>query len=544
MAHMYPAQLRPETKSPAERKLYKAFASQLSDEFHVFHSISWQVPDVRHGATDGEADFIVAHPGLGVLVIEVKGGQIRYDGTISHWYSGENLIQDPFEQAKGNKYSFLKLLKEHSYWKDRWLTLGHAVAFPDVSVPHRLRLDAPLEIVMDVSDLDDLADWVQKATAYWYGQDQVKGAPGDKGVRLLAEVLSPSWELHLQLGVIIQAEQKEIKRLTEEQFYILDLLGRTRRAAISGCAGSGKTTLAVEKAVRLAHQGSKVLLTCFNRFLAEYLAKNLAGISSVDVASFHQLALGLCKQAGLVSDSVTFDSTFFTDTLPDLLMQSIDRLGTRYDALIVDEGQDFHANWWVPLQCLLHDPDHGFLYLFYDDNQNLYSRDIFPLELAHFPLTRNLRNTRAIHRMVTQFYHSEIKPEAVGPEGRPIEVQTYAESSELRRLLKQTLHRLVLEENITPEDVVVLTPRSQQRSQLWQLGHLGNFRLTDQWAAGGVNIYCTTVHSFKGLESPVVILAEVDQEVSANLERILYVGCSRACNHLIVLTTSRGMLKM
>ncbi|MFQ5614187.1 MAG: ATP-binding domain-containing protein, partial [Anaerolineae bacterium] len=42
-------------------------------------------------------------------------------------------------------------------------------------------------------------------------------------------------------------------------------------------------------------------------------------------------------------------------------------------------------------------------------------------------------------------------------------------------------------------------------------------------------------HSFKGLESPVVILAELDGEQVWNLNRLLYVGCSRACNHLVLL---------
>jgi len=542
VARMYPAQLRPDTKSPAERKLYQALAAGLPNDFYVFHSVSWQVPDVRRGATDGEADFIVAHAQLGVLVIEVKGGQIRYPVRTGQWYSGEFPIQDPFEQAKTNKYSLLRLLKEHPFWKERWLSIGHTVAFPDIVVTQRLRLDAPREIVLDTRELTNLQSWVQAATAYWRGQAQAFESLGEQGVRLLVDLLSPSWDLQLRLGAIIQAEQEEIQRLTEEQFYILDLLGRTRRAAIGGCAGSGKTTLAVEKAIRLARQGTRVLLTCYNRFLAEYLARSLEPVSGVEVASFHKLALDWCRRAGLISDRVSFDSTFFTDTLPDMLVQAADRLGASYDALIVDESQDFHANWWLPLQCLLHDPDQGFLYAFYDDNQNLYRQEGIAAELAPFSLTRNLRNTRAIHRTVAQFYRSEAKPEAVGPEGRPVEIYTYTETAELKRLLKRTLHRLVVEEDIAPEDIVVLTPRSDQRSALWGLGSLGNFRLTDQWAAGAADIYCTTVHSFKGLESPVIILTEIDQEASADLARVLYVGCSRARSHLVILATDRDLL--
>jgi len=205
----------------------------------------------------------------------------------------------------------------------------------------------------------------------------------------------------------------------------------------------------------------------------------------------------------------------------------------------VDEGQDFHDNWWVPLQCLLHDPDQSILYVFFDDNQNLYrTAQNIPLELAPFPLTRNCRNTQRIHQVVMRFYQSDQMPLAQGPVGRRVEVRTYAHVGGLKRYLRQALHRLVVEENVPAEDIVVLTPRRREHSHLWRLGPVGNFRLTDQWSAGSGEIFCSTVHSFKGLESPVVILAEIEPYGAQDLEPILYVGCSRACNHLIVLAST------
>ena len=47
----------------------------------------------------------------------------------------------------------------------------------------------------------------------------------------------------------------------------------------------------------------------------------------------------------------------------------------------------------------------------------------------------------------------------------------------------------------------------------------------------------TSVHAFKGLERPVVILAELGDKHAEELQRYLYVGGSRARNHLIVLAT-------
>ncbi len=233
------------------------------------------------------------------------------------------------------------------------------------------------------------------------------------------------------------------------------------------------------------------------------------------------------------------DDHYFDQVLPELMMEAVDLLGSQYDAMIVDEGQDFRDNWWMPLQCLLHDPDQGIFYVFFDDNQNLYQvAQNIPLELAPFPLTRNCRNTQHIHKMVMHFYQSDQTPTAQGPLGRPVEIQTYQDVRSLKRVLSQVLHRLVVGEDLPAEDIVILTPKGRERSSLWRLGMVGNFRLTDQWTTASGEVFCSTIHSFKGLESPVVILAEIEPYAAQDLESLLYVGCSRACHHLVVLVST------
>jgi hypothetical protein len=534
MAQMIPNQPRPDTQSQAELRLFDAWARQLPDEYAVFHSVWWQVRDTQSGARDGEADFLLAHPDFGALIVEVKGGHIRYDGRNDQWYSNQNRIKDPFKQGREAKYSLLAKLKELPYWRERWINVGYAVAFPDVAVKGDLRLDAPRELILDASDMAGLRAWLERALRYLQGRRPEDRPLGLHGIEKLVSVLGPSWDLRPLLAAEIEAEGQALARLTEEQFVMLDFLGRRRRAAISGCAGSGKTTLAYEKARRLAGQGFNVLLTCFNVALAEFLGSDEEKPQNLHVANFHRLADELVGQAELPMGPYT--SEYFDQILPERLMEAVDILGPQFDAIIVDEGQDFQDNWWFPLQCLLHDPDRGIFYVFFDDNQNIYhAAEKIPLELAPFPLTRNCRNTQHIHQQVMQFYRSDVMPVAIGPQGRPVEVHTYANSPELKRLLRQVLHRLVVKEGVPAWDIVLLTPKSRQRSQLWGLGPLGNFRLTEQWTDAGGEIYCTTVHKFKGLESPVVILAEIDGERAWNLDSILYVGCSRACSHLVLL---------
>lgn len=94
MARMFPQRPRPESKSGAERRLYQALQEHLPDNFVVFHSVRWLVPDPQNGPRDGETDFVIAHPDLGILILEVKGGTIRYDGRTGQWYSNDMPIKD------------------------------------------------------------------------------------------------------------------------------------------------------------------------------------------------------------------------------------------------------------------------------------------------------------------------------------------------------------------------------------------------------------------------------------------------------------------
>lgn len=540
MARIYPdrAGALIKIQSPAERKLYELLRDDLPSDYVVFHSVAWLARDLRSGAQDGETDFIVAHPERGVLVLEVKGGRINYDGPTNQWYSGVNAIKDPFEQARRNKHSLLAKLKDLPYWRERWLTIGHAVAFPDVVVKHDLRLDAPQTIILDANDLSDLRSWVEDVLSFYRARDAQVGSVGQAGIDELVHLLSPSRELRAPLAVEFVDEEREIIRLTAEQFDLLDFLGNRRRVVVNGCAGSGKTTMSVEQAKRLAQQGFRVLLTCFNRNLAEYIRSDDSLPKGVDVRHFHGLCTSMANRAGLSSKLQQGQGTqnWYDRTLPDLLLEAVDLVGSQYDAIVVDEGQDIQTHWWVPLQYLLADPASGVFYVFRDDNQNIYQTATeLPDGMEPFWLRNNVRNTQHIHRAVLAFYRSPKTPTAKGPTGRPPEILFYDDEPALKQHLRQALHRLTVQEGIGSKDIVLLTPRTRERSALWRFGALGNFRLTDHWPPGPNEIYCTSVYLFKGLESPVVIIAEVYPSTNQDMDAVLYVGCSRARNHLVVL---------
>jgi hypothetical protein len=543
MARVYPEHL-PESvlndpKRRAEREAFEAF-SRLGSSFVVFYSVAWQ--SRKDGkARDGEADFVIAHPDSGLLVVEVKGGGIAFNAQTGEWTTtdryGESFVIDPVEQARRSHYTLLEKVKELPEWDNsRFLTIGHAVCFPDVMISNKdLKLDLPRDIVIDHDDLQKIDETITYAFDYW-AEKSKRALLGKDGLLVVESLLAKSFKMATPLGVELDTEDQRLVELTERQFTLLSFLSARRRALIAGCAGSGKTMLAVEKARQLSEQGFDVLLTCFNEALAEELAKRLPDIS---VLNFHGLCLELAKQNGFAIQAAHSEQEYYETILPEMLMRVVDENGPMFDAIIVDEGQDFKETYWIALVSLLKEKD-GIFYVFYDDNQNLYGGTASLkgiIDEEPFFLPENCRNTKSIHKVVNTFYKTSYDDQkriiCNGPEGRTPILFIYHDSNDLLRSLQKILNKLINEEHIRAEDIVILTPHASQKSELKTGVKLGNFLLSDRFPERKNEIQVTTIHRFKGLERKVVLIAEIDNRYMYNPEILMYVGSSRARTHLL-----------
>jgi hypothetical protein len=538
MARMVPFPMLP-TDSAAERHLYESFLEQLGDEYVVYHSVDWVLVG-PNGPDEGEADFVLAHPELGVLVLEAKGGRVAFDPASRRWRQtgrsgAHDLDEDPFHQAKQAMHSLVRILEAQPGW-DRWRpSYGFGVALPDGHYTKAAHPGAPVEIVIDRDDLPRLSERVRKVMTYWSRPGWRFGA---EGMDALATALGFRVEVRTPLKLRFDEEDKKIVELTSDQAWVLAFIVHRRRAAVTGPAGSGKTMLAIALAKRLATAGHRTLLTCFNRRLGEHLRASVQGAKGVDAATFHELCVELAREANvdLPPEDTGPGSTYFEHGLPEALAEAAARLGPRYGAVVVDEGQDFREWWWPALLALHTDPDEGLLYVFADDNQNLYGGKL-PVEDADRvgPIALNLRNTKQIGEFVSVFYRGEQKPAVRGPDGRSVEILGYDDDDDLARLLAIVLHNLVDEEHVPLEDIAVLTPSGTEKSRLRARGSVDGFHLSDSVEPG--TVLATSVHAFKGLERPVVILAELGDKHLEDLRQYLYVGGSRARNHLVVLAT-------
>src|SRR5581483_2349146 len=311
-------------------------------------------------------------------------------------------------------------------------TFGYAIVVPDIYKDRIAnRPTRPNEMILDRHDLQPatILQSIEQTYRLW---TRTSAQPlGPRAVNEIIKIYAPSWYVRPLLADVFEEEHVQLNQLTDQQFQTLDLLRWQKRVAVSGCAGCGKTFLAIEQAQRLARRGLKVLLTCYNRNLANWLRDHLTtlaerdmALGNIEVMNFHRIASRLCNKAGIFlpeDEGRAFDEDFARG-----LSVACQHVEERYDAILADEGQDFADSWWDALLCLLRTPDEGLFYVFYDDNQRIYGRySVYPVPADHhYPLAINCRTTRTIHEAMMQYYSTSAiagLPTCKGPEGRTIE---------------------------------------------------------------------------------------------------------------------------
>ena len=534
-----------DTTSDAELDLFDRL-NKLPDPFQAFHSITWVGQGNR---TVGEIDFLIAHPDYGVLVLEVKGGDITVEreGNRNIWYSRDyygniHEIGDPCQQGERNRRELGEYLRRNLDTKRYKYAVFPAVAVPDSQVDKDIRMDCRASMFIDHRHLDDLPDRLLSIFKYWqyHADANNQTMDGQLAIDALVDALVPTRKLRPRIGDVFERERVKIEELTQQQFRVLNSLRRHRRAVIVGGAGTGKTMLAMEKAQQLAEDDMRVLFLAYNRNIVSWIDRNLSD-ERITVSTYHSLTGTLQKDAGLHRNR-DLDWDTFTSRAPDLLLEAAEAIRLTapeklWDAIIIDEAQDFEDAMWIPIPDLLKDPENGILYIFFDDNQRLYTQiSNIPMDTQPFYLTDNCRNTQRIHTTMIPYAVTDDEIYCDGPQGRDVEIIPVADKQSEQKELQSVLHRLVQKENIRPEDIIVLTPLSDRYS-VWKSDLiLGNFALTwDMQTEMNMAIRVCTIYSFKGLESAVVILTELDKLRTDIASQLLYVGLSRARHHAIVL---------
>ncbi len=554
MAHMIPdTPPGPGEGKKAERMLFEALQDGLSDEYFVYCNLRY-LEGGRAG--EGEVDFLVLHRTEGMLVIECKGNGVKLkpDGR---WYrmcdhGEEEMSRSPEEQAKDQVRDLVKELKKRMLGvkgmdlKRLPFAFGHAVAFPrKVRLSQRLPLAFQPEILYTGRDMVRIGERVAETMAFWRrAAGQVKPLDEQRFNRFRNHVLHPELAIVSCMGADMAAEAQQLHLLSQNQANLLDGFLHKKRLTVAGGAGSGKTVMALEAARRLAGQGRSVLLVCYNRALGRFLGRCAAamdtGEGQVRARHFH----GVCADAWRAHRdeplSVPGDpgsaAAFWDNEAP---MAVLDALAAgdldRVDDVVVDEGQDFHASWWDVLQEMQRDQDDGRLFIFHDSAQEIFGRELsIPGEAVDYHLSRNYRNTWEIADVVHRLGRVDMIPCDKCPRGKAPSVYPQGSGRNTRKQLEALLTQMLTTQGLVPEQIVILTPHTRKNSTLAGMTELADVPLADLPNDREGKLLHTTIGAFKGLESDVVIMLDVnpdDQRCGLNAR---YVAASRARHRLYV----------
>jgi superfamily I DNA and RNA helicase len=349
----------------------------------------------------------------------------------------------------------------------------------------------------------------------------------------------PEFRLAFALTAELRDGYSRILRLTDEQCGKLEIFEDVPRVLVKGAAGTGKTVVLLESARRLVARGKSVLVLCYNRPLCEHLQLRAQDEAmGVDVMTFHHLCRMVIEHAGhdFCPPKDDCAGRFWKVDAPNQMYELLNQYPKRWDAVLVDEGQDFDTNWWVCVESVLADSS-SFFHIYYDPAQSIYTVESgLPFQQPEYTLKTNCRNTKNICHLLSAVidgYDPRISTSA--PVGRiPCFIQTSHERQPLQTI-DRLVDNLVNKESIAPSQIVILSPHKQMHSSMCSRIRAGKSRMVDIAHFGEEAVTHCTIPRFKGLESEVVIVIDIKGNDHSCDHRQLYTAFSRAKQLLYVL---------
>lgn len=572
MAKMIPPHWHEKTPRSEQRVFNLLEKDPQTEEWIVLHSLNLKQSGTR---PYGEVDFVVLIPGAGVICLEVKGGRVACkDGA---WTTTDAsgatfaLKRSPFSQAQDGMHEVRKSLAERLASAPGFckVPFGYAVVFTDVEAPPIGIGAEPWEVIDCHSLSGGLVEHLLRAAKQQRVRHRLQSAPAEPQpslLRKMRDALRPDFDRIIARGTLVNDSERRLLRLTEEQYYLLDLLGGNARCLFEGAAGTGKTLLALEFARRCSRSGDRVLLICFNRLLGDWFASEIRATAigmTVTAGRFYK-----CLRDAIVSSAIAGEfqvaeqeaqeGKLFGTLYPLYGQLALEASDNRFDVIVMDEAQDLVRPTVLDLLDVwvkggLRD---GRWALFGDfHRQAIYGNErpenVYQLigtrcgSYARASLTQNCRNTRRIGEETALLSGFEAPPYRMGQvDGAPVDYLDYSDAESQRSALEKVLSRLASEPGIEPHDVVILSRHRLEQSAAGTLVDSALFRIqsVDQPCSKGgrtPTFRFATASAFKGMESKIVVLCDVDRIDGDEERSLLYVAMSRARSLLTVLLHER-----
>ncbi len=561
MAKIYPNtdKVRVVFQSNAEEQLYNAF-KRFSTDWSIYYSCTLSSIEPDQGLVDNEIDFVLYHPGLGVVVIEVKGGRISYDPSTQHFKSenryGEKFdIKNPFLQALNWKSRFLRFLKK----REIKVPVSHLVCMPTVSENDFLeKSDMEIGLLIGRERLADLEASIK--TMIMNAQPQKYLNFRDAGEDIDKILRGASYTSKTFLGDYIKYQEHKVTDVQWMQDTLVLPLAQSRKVAVEGEAGTGKTILASALAKYFRDKGDRVLYLSSSALLNDFLRPALS--KGIEVETYAEFASSYGVE--LLKRPHDFEGTredWIQYVGPERLKASIAESSRKFDVLVCDEAQDVQPFWWESIEVALKN-DKSHFYIFFDRSQGVFGsgsadnsfvpEDVLPIPAPYFPLIHNYRTTKEISSFAQSFRTGrQIIMSHSARLGYVPELIYYNDSKEGRDKMEALLERLCHQEGLSSEDVTILSARRpfQDQSIFEGFKEIGNFTLQElsgkslRKIIGKKPVSISTIASFKGLETKVAIVCNISEYhlplSNPLMSSLFYVACTRA-KHMLYIFVKLG----
>ena len=525
MANMYPKSIAEYMPTDSERIVYQELKNQLPDSFDVFYSVKWTSRE--NGAlVKSEADFIVASPDYGFLCLEVKGGTgIRIEDNV--WYVSDTihgerrLSTSPYDQAEKSMYFFAKFFS-NQYNTQYQGIYGAGVIFPFYPVGENVDLDnRHRTCTIDGNDLNDVYGKIRKMFRLWGGTSFGRRFYPKSQHEAFLELVRERIAISAAAGALVKYKEQQMNVINRVQDNYIYFINNIRQFYMRGGAGTGKTWIAMKMAQDAARDANnQVLFLCVSPRLAQMVRDQID--SSVEVLNLEELF------KKVISDYTGVDELGGTD-----LRQKLSPDHAVYDAIFVDEAQDFSREWASIVRDLLRNPQESRLGIFYDDVQVLREDsfgDGFGIDSAPYLLHENIRNTANIYTWTSEKTNLGTDMIANPVEGPTPNTEILNEPGQLTLTLESLLRRYLEEEHLSNTSLVLLIDDISTFISNYPSG-IAKWRFVNGEPTRDNEVSIYSVEEFKGLESDMVVYIH-SPSTSENMNYIAY---TRAKYYLIEL---------
>ena len=523
----------------AENKVFDQL-KRISDKYDIFYSRKF-ITDGIGKKPEYEVDFIIAIPEKAIICLEVKGGSINYSGSKDEWsQNGRVMSKRPDSQASSATHALIKGFSD--LIGD--MAIGWGLCFPDGDLGSKA-LPTSIDSNQIIDQLGVLH--IDKALEYLFDFVKKQNSHREGARRWMYNKFKT--QLLRDIGFVqvlstrVKYNERNFIELTNTQINVFNRLKGNKNIITTGPAGSGKTIIAKTLAQGFIKDGKRVLFLCFNRTLANKIRyefdRNETGI---EVATFHSYARKIIDLYDTLwwKDNSSSDDFWELD-VPVKLEECLPFYQDKFDAIIIDEGQDF-KEFWFELIFSLGNNDCS-KYIFMDQMQDIFGHYTkIPNEdtFIKYNLPENCRNTKTIVNYLSEVVSKNIETFGNSPEGEEVVIKSFKNQTEQQTYVLDEIKSLTREQGISPEQILVLLNSSKADSCLGATTKAGKLEIKaldnkGRFQKDAVNY--TTINTFKGLEADIVFIVDAHKISLKQKHEKLYTEASRARHKLYVLAS-------